>query len=119
MGMWESGDVGHFYRKRAEYMFREYCFGEENSLSLTEFCGKLGEFCEKLCEFALAHKSLRSVFETVLSETVFGPFPILPLPNSNSSGFWIGIFAKLTDKGLCVSTETSDLLAKPPVRMTH
>ena len=36
-------------------LFREYCFGEENSLSLTEFCGKLGEFCEKL-EFAWAHK---------------------------------------------------------------
>ena len=33
-------------------LFREYCFGEENSLSLTEFCGKLGEFCEKLGEFA-------------------------------------------------------------------
>ena len=38
-------------------------FGGENSLSLTEFCGKLGEFCEelgefceKLGEFALAHK---------------------------------------------------------------
>ena len=28
-------------------LFREYCFGEENSLSLTEFWGKLGEFCEK------------------------------------------------------------------------
>ena len=37
-------------------LFREYCFGEENSLSLTEFWGKLGEFCEKLGEFALAHK---------------------------------------------------------------
>ena len=37
-------------------MFREYCFGEENSLSLTQFYGKLGEFCEKLGEFALAHK---------------------------------------------------------------
>ena len=34
---------------------REYCFGEENSLSLTEFWGKLGEFCEKLGEFNLAH----------------------------------------------------------------
>ena len=37
-------------------LFREYCFGEENSLSLTEFWGKLGEFCENLGEFALAHK---------------------------------------------------------------
>ena len=37
-------------------LFREYCFGEENSLSLTEFWGKLGEFCEKLGEFAFAHK---------------------------------------------------------------
>ena len=38
-------------------LFREYCFGEENSLSLTEFWGKLGEFCEKkLGEFVLAHK---------------------------------------------------------------
>ena len=56
----------------------------------------LGEFCEKLGEFALAHKylaernslsslpgtqwaqknSLSSVFETVLSETVFGAFPM-------------------------------------------
>ena len=65
---------------------------------LAEFCGKLGEFCEKLGEFALAHKqkaersslsslpgtrrgsniSLSSVFETALSETVFGPFPTNP-----------------------------------------
>ena len=30
---------------------REYCFGEEDSLSLTEFWAKLGEFCEKLGEF--------------------------------------------------------------------
>ena len=34
----------------------EYCFGEENSLSLTEFWGKLGEFCDKLGEFAFTHK---------------------------------------------------------------
>ena len=37
-------------------LFREYCYGEENSLSLTEFYGKLGEFCDKLGEFVLAHK---------------------------------------------------------------
>ena len=37
-------------------LFRECCLGEENSLSLTEFCGKLGEFCNKLGEFAFAHK---------------------------------------------------------------
>ena len=37
-------------------LFREYCFGEENSLSLTEFWGKLGEFCEELGEFAFTHK---------------------------------------------------------------
>ena len=43
-------------RKRGGILFREHCFGEENSLSLTEFYGKLGEFCEKLGEFALAHK---------------------------------------------------------------
>ena len=43
-------------RKRGGILFREYCFGEENSLSLTEFYGKLGEFCEKLGELALAHK---------------------------------------------------------------
>ena len=36
----------------------------------------------------------------------------LPLPTSNSSNFWIGNFAKFTEKGLCVSTESSDLLAK-------
>ena len=29
-----------------------------------------------------------------------------------------GNFAKFIDKGLCVSTERSDLLAKSPVRMT-
>ena len=27
-----------------------YWLGRENSLSLTEFCSKLGEFCEKLGE---------------------------------------------------------------------
>ena len=37
-------------------LFQEYCFGGENSLSLTEFWGKLGEFCEELGEFVLAHK---------------------------------------------------------------
>ena len=39
-------------------LFREYCFGEENSLSLTEFWSKLGEFCEKLGEFTLAHTQI-------------------------------------------------------------
>ena len=43
-------------RETGGILFREYCFGGENSLSLTEFWGKLGEFCEKLGEFALAHK---------------------------------------------------------------
>ena len=43
---------------------------------------------------------------------------ILPLPASNSSDLWIGNLAGITDKGLCVSTESSDLLAKAPVRMT-
>ena len=42
---WETGGI----------LFREYCFGGENSLN-SEFCGKLGEFCEKLGEFAFAHK---------------------------------------------------------------
>ena len=44
-------------------LFREYCLGEENSLSLTEFRGKLGEFrgklgefWEKLGEFAFSHR---------------------------------------------------------------
>ena len=41
---WEIGGI----------LFREHCFGVENSLSLTEFWGNLGEFCEKLGEFALA-----------------------------------------------------------------
>ena len=36
-------------------LFQEYCFGGEDSLSLTEFWGKLGEFWGKLGEFALAH----------------------------------------------------------------
>ena len=46
------------YQETGGILFREYCFGEESSLSLTEFYGKLGEFCEfqKLGEFALAHK---------------------------------------------------------------
>ena len=64
---------------------------------LTEFCGKLGEFCEKLGAFAFARKkkaernslsslpgarrgpknSLSSVFESLPSETVFGPSPLL------------------------------------------
>ena len=41
-------------------MFREYCFGEENSLSLrlTEFWGKLGEFCENLSELAFATQTV-------------------------------------------------------------
>ena len=43
---------------------------------------------------------------------------ILPLPTSNSSDFWIGNFAKFTDKGFCVSIASGDLLAKSPVRMT-
>ena len=37
-------------------LFREHCFGEENSLSITEFWGELGEFCEKLGEFAFTHR---------------------------------------------------------------
>ena len=40
---WEKGGI----------LFREYCFGEENSL---RFSGKLGEFCEELGEFAFTHK---------------------------------------------------------------
>ena len=59
-----SGKIRHFQANRGHVfwetaggiLFREYCFGEENSLSLTEFGGKLGEFCEKLGEFDLAHK---------------------------------------------------------------
>ena len=47
---------GTVSRKRVGILFREYCFRGENSLSLTEFWGKLGEFCEKLGEFVLAHK---------------------------------------------------------------
>ena len=38
---------------------------------------------------------------------------------SNSSDFWIGEFAKFTDKGLCMCTESSELLAMmSPVGMT-
>ena len=37
-------------------LFREYCFREDNSLSLTEFWGRLGEFCKELGEFAFSHK---------------------------------------------------------------
>ena len=75
---------------------------------LTEFCGKLGEFCQKLVsslrtqikgweeitEFS-TRNSVRakkvtefgvwsSVFETVLADTVFGPFPTHPR-TSNST----------------------------------
>ena len=51
------GLLGHCEsRKRAECCFESTVSAEENSLSLTEFWGKLGEFCEKLGEFAFAHK---------------------------------------------------------------
>ena len=69
---WSSGHLGRrfesllhvfdFFRvlgseETGGILFQEYCFGEENSLSLTEFYGKLGELWKiKLCEFALAHK---------------------------------------------------------------
>ena len=43
------------FRKRAEYCFESTV--SENSLSLTEFWGKLGEFCEELGEFAFAQKN--------------------------------------------------------------
>ena len=43
-------------RTNMNTVFERHCFEEENSLSLTEFYGKLGEFCETLNEFALAHK---------------------------------------------------------------
>ena len=39
-----------------QILLREHRFGEKNSLSLTEFWGKLGEFCEKLGEFTLSHE---------------------------------------------------------------
>ena len=39
--------ISEEYFVSTNFVFREYCFGEENSLSLTEFSGKLGEFCEK------------------------------------------------------------------------
>ena len=41
--------ISFFRRVSGGILFREYCFGGGNSLSLTEFWGKLGEF-------ALAHK---------------------------------------------------------------
>ena len=44
------------FEEAGRMLFRECRFGEENSLSLTEFYGKLGEFGKKLGEFALAHK---------------------------------------------------------------
>ena len=76
-------------------LFREYCFGEENSLSLTEFLGQTRWVLRRarwvrvytqiigwkeLTEFApgtqwAPKNSPSSVFETVLPETVFGPFP--------------------------------------------
>ena len=55
--------IAHFdiiFRKRARNtVSRVLWVREENSLSLTEFWGKLGEFCEKLGEFALSHKFYR------------------------------------------------------------
>ena len=67
--LWETGGI----------LFREYCFGRENSLSSAPNSVK---FREKFGEFALAQRSKaernsRSSFESVLSETVFGPLPIL------------------------------------------
>ena len=56
--------------------------------------------------------------EPLASRNLLGCRQCLPLPASNSSSFWIGISAKFTDKGLCASTESSDLLVKSPVRMT-
>ena len=53
-------------RKYGQNTVREYCFGEENSLSLTEFWGKLGEFCEKLVkakkltEIGVLNRTLRN-----------------------------------------------------------
>ena len=47
---------GTTFRQRAEYCFESAVSEQRNSLSLTEFWGKLGEFYEKLDEFALAHK---------------------------------------------------------------
>ena len=52
-GVWQMHKVS---QETGGVLFREYCFGEENSLSLTEFYGELGEFCQKLGEFAWAHK---------------------------------------------------------------
>ena len=55
---------------------------------------------------------------------VYVPFSLakrgkVTLPSSNSSDSWMGhLFANFADKGLCVSTESSDLLAKSPVGMT-
>ena len=46
----------HMLAEASEYCFESTVSGKKNSLSLTEFQGKLGEFCEKLGEFALAHK---------------------------------------------------------------
>ena len=47
--------IGVKKKETGGILFREYCFRDEKSLSLTEFWGKLGEFCEKLGELALAH----------------------------------------------------------------
>ena len=55
-----SNRIGHrrspvlrpIFQGNGRIVFREYSFREENSLSLTEFWGKLGKLCEKLGEFA-------------------------------------------------------------------
>ena len=52
----ERSSPSCFEQETGRILFREYCFGEENSLSLTEFYGELGEFCKKLGEFAFAHE---------------------------------------------------------------
>ena len=92
-------------RKRAEYCFKSTVRERE----LTEFCVKLGEFCKKRGELAVPHTNNRprgahqarspelgkalknsqsSVFETVLSETVFGPFLIHMNSNRATSTWW-------------------------------
>ena len=46
-------------------LFREYCFGDENSLSLTEFYGKLGVSSPKITELGVRNRALRNCIRPV------------------------------------------------------
>ena len=93
-------------RKRAEYCFKSTVSEERTHWvrrKLSEFCRKLGGFARHTysrlrgtqwalcCQLGEQKNSLSSVFETVLSGTVSGPFPI----DAWSSARWTWKSARL------------------------